>query len=81
MTFPACFGVSAGTFRYNKMSALKKKKKREKKGNMHSSSGPVINKCHLVAVYCVGVELSLCGHVGYKEILRMLLCVIVGRLV
>lgn len=42
--------------------------------NMCSSSGPFINKCHLVAVYCVGVELLLCGLVGYKEMLRMRLC-------
>lgn len=47
--------------------------------NMRSSSWPFINKCHLVAVYCAGVELSLCGLVAYKEILKMHLCVSVGR--
>lgn len=45
---------------------------------MCSSSGPVINICHLVAVYCVEVELSLCDLLGFKEMLRMHLCVGVG---
>lgn len=46
---------------------------------MCSSSGPVINICHLVAVYCVGVELSLRDLVGFKEMLRVHLCVGEGR--
>lgn len=49
--------------------------------NVRSSSGPVINKCHLVAVHCVGVELSLCGHLGYREMLRKHFCVGVGRFI
>lgn len=48
---------------------------------MQSSSGPVIIKCHLVAVYCVGVKILLCGVVGYKKMLRMHQCVGVGRII
>lgn len=60
VAFPACFGVSKGTFHYYKMSA-----------NMCSSSGPVINICLLVAGDCWGVALSLWDLVGFKEILQM----------
>lgn len=69
MTFPTWFGVSEGLFCYIKMSAL------TAKVNVQFCSGPVINKCYIVAIYCVGVGLSLCSLVGYKEMLRIYLFV------